>query len=102
MTGAPAPRVSPGRTPQRGLMRAWTVSVSFGELVGFCFPALVGGLLREETPQLVMGAMVLAGAAEGSVLGWSQARVLRYRLDGLNSGRWVTATAFAAAVAWFV
>lgn len=102
MTGAPAPRVSPGRTPQRGLMRAWMVSVSSGELVGFCFPALVGGLLREETPQLVMGAMVLAGAAEGTVLGWSQARVLRYRLDGLNSGRWVTATAFAAAAAWFV
>lgn len=102
MTGAPAPRVSPGRTRQCGLMRAWTVSVSSGELVGFCFPALVGGLLREETPRFVLGAMVLAGAAEGSVLGWAQARVLRYRLDGLNSGRWVMATAFAAAAAWFV
>ena len=102
MTGAPAPRVSPGRTPQCGLMRAWTVSVSSGELVGFCFPALVGGLLREETPRFVLGAMVLAGTAEGSVLGWAQARVLRYRLDGLNSGRWVMATAFAAAAAWLV
>jgi hypothetical protein len=78
------------------------VSVSSGELVGFCFPALVGGLLREETPQLVLGAMVLAGAAEGTVLGWSQARVLRYRLLGLDERRWVAATAFAAAAAWFV
>ena len=62
MTGAPAPRVSPDRAPQHGLMRAWTVSVSWGELAGFCVPALVGGLLREEPPLLVLGAMVLAGS----------------------------------------
>jgi hypothetical protein len=83
-------------------MRAWTVSVSWGELAGFCFPALVGGLLREEPPLLVLGAMVLAGSVEGVVLGWSQARVLRSRLRGLSTGRWVVATAFAAAVAWLI
>ena len=53
-----------------------------GELAGFCVPALVGGLLREEPPLLVLGAMVLAGLVEGAVLGWSQSRVLRHRLSG--------------------
>ena len=83
-------------------MRAWTVSVSMGELAGFCVPALVGGLLREGPPLLVLGAMVLAGVVEGAILGWSQARVLRCRLDGFSESRWVGLTAFAAAGAWFV
>lgn len=83
-------------------MRAWTVSVSMGELAGFCVPALVGGLLREGPPLLVLGAMVLAGVVEGAILGWSQARVLRCRLDGFSESRWVGVTAFAAAGAWFV
>lgn len=83
-------------------MRAWTVSVSMGELAGFCVPALVGGLLREGPPLLVLGAMVLAGVSEGAILGWSQSRVLRCRFDGFSEGRWVGVSAFAAAGAWFV
>lgn len=83
-------------------MRAWTVSVSVGELAGFCVPALVGGLLREGAPLLVLGALVLAGVAEGAILGWSQARVLRQRLDGFSEARWVVGTAVAAAGAWFL
>lgn len=83
-------------------MRAWTVSVSVGELAGFCVPALVGGLLREGAPLLVLGALVLAGVAEGAILGWSQARVLRQRLDGFSEARWVVGTAAAAAGAWFL
>ena len=73
-----------------------------GELAGFCVPALVGGLLREAPPLLVLGAMVLAGSVEGAILGWSQSRVLRRRLLGFNEARWVGATAVAAAAAWFV
>ena len=102
MTGVLAPRVSPGRAHEHGVLRAWTVSVSMGELAGFCVPALVGGLLREEPPLLVLGAMVLAGLVEGAVLGWSQSRVLRHRLSGFNEARWIGATALAAAAAWFV
>jgi hypothetical protein len=83
-------------------MRAWTVSVSLGELAGFCVPALVGGLLREGPPLLVLGGMVLAGYVEGLVLGWSQARVLRDRFSGFSTSRWVGATAFAAAGAWLI
>lgn len=41
-----------------------------------------------------------AGAVEGAVLGWSQARVLRRRLPGLSVPRWVAGTAAAAATAW--
>ncbi len=83
-------------------MRAWTVSVSLGEFAGFCVPALVGGLLREGASLLVLGALVLAGVVEGAILGWSQARVLRQRLDGFSEARWVVGTALAAAGAWFL
>ncbi len=102
MTGVLAPRVSPGRAPEHGLLRAWMVSVSLGEFAGFCVPALAGGLLREAPPLLVLGAVVLAGSVEGAVLGWSQARVLRHRLDGFNTPRWIGATALAAAGAWLL
>ena len=78
------------------------VSVSLGELAGFCVPALAGGLLREAPPLLVLGAVVLAGSVEGAVLGWSQARVLKHRLDGFNTARWTGATALAAAGAWLL
>jgi hypothetical protein len=46
--------------------------------------------------------MVLAGSAEGADLGWSQARVLKHRLDGFDTARWTGATAFAAAGAWLL
>jgi hypothetical protein len=46
--------------------------------------------------------MVLAGSAEGAVLGWSQARVLKRRLDGFDTTRWTGATALAAAGAWLL
>lgn len=98
MTGAPAPRVSPGRTPQCGLMRAWPVSVSSGELAGFCFPALVGGLLREETPRFVLGAMVLAFTAGGAfvllVTGVAQWTELRRHVP--HAARWIALTAAGA------
>lgn len=83
-------------------MRAWTVSVPMGGPAGFCIPALVGGLLREGSPLLVLGAMVPAATVEGAILGRSPSRVLQCRLDGLSESRWAGATAFAAAGAWLV
>jgi hypothetical protein len=46
--------------------------------------------------------MVLAGAGEGTVLGWSQTRVLRPLLPGLSSTAWTARTAAAAALAWLL
>lgn len=80
--------------------RAWIGSVTAGEFVGFCVPALVGALGWDAAPALVLPALVAAGALEGAVLGWSQARVLRRRLPGLSARRWVAGTAAAAALAW--
>ena len=102
MTGAPAPRVSPGRASGHGLVRAWTVPVPWGGCAGFCVPALVGGLLRGGTPLLVPGAQLLAGVVEGAILGPPRARVLRQRLDGFSGARRVVGTASAAAGAWFL
>ncbi|MBX0300827.1 hypothetical protein K2F54_12665 [Cryobacterium sp. 1639] len=88
------------RHPDDRFLRYWLFWVTLGESVGFLAPALT---------QLVFGAssiraplLIMAGALEGAVLGWTQATVLRSRLPAVNRSRWVGATALAAAVAWFI
>lgn len=68
--------------------------MSLGELAGFCVPALVGGLLREGAPWLVVGAVVLAGVVEGAILG----RVLpsTLRRHAARTARWI----LIAAAGW--
>jgi hypothetical protein len=90
----------PARIP--GLFRAWTLSVTVGECIGFCVPALVGALVLGRTAPVVFAALVAAGSLEGAVLGWSQARVLCRPLRRLSSRRWVANTSAAAALAWSV
>jgi hypothetical protein len=95
------PSTPPRRPGVDGLfLRYWLFWVTLGESVGFLAPALA---------QLAFGgspvrapALILAGAVEGTVLGWSQANVLRVRVPALSRGRWVGASALGAAVAWFI
>ena len=99
-------RAFPGPRPTRGpdradrFLRNWLLWVSLGETVGFLAPVLaqlaVGG------SAVVAPALILAGAVEGTVLGWTQSTVLRSRLPALSRRRWVGATAIGAAAAWFI
>lgn len=81
-------------------LRYWLLWVTLGEVVGLIFPALTGYVFAGSTA--VVPALILAGAAQGAVLGWTQGTLLAFRLPGLNRLRWVAATASGAAVAWFV
>jgi hypothetical protein len=83
-----------------GLFRAWTMSVTVGEFIGFCVPAFVGALVMGQPTAVAFAALVAAGSLEGAVLGWSQARVLRRPLPSLSARRWVVGTSAAAALAW--
>lgn len=88
---------SPGR-----LWRAWFVSVTVGELVGFGVPAVAGAVTATMSDLVAVPALVAAGGIEGAVLGWAQARVLRGVLPGLAVGAYVGATAAAAALAYAI
>jgi hypothetical protein len=79
----------------------WICWVGVGELAGFCVPTVTATLLAAEPPVALTGALVVAGAVEGTVLGWTQARVLREALPAVSGRRWVTLTAAGAALAWF-
>ena len=61
----------------RDLWRRWLVLVTAGEFVGFVVPALVGIWAIDRTAVSQFALMPVAGAAEGALLGASQALVLR-------------------------
>jgi hypothetical protein len=82
-------------------VRRWICWVSVGELAGFCVPTATATLLVDQPPLELLGALVVAGAAEGTVLGWTQARALRTALPAVSGRRWVALTAAGAALAWF-
>lgn len=88
--------------PSRPLFRAWLISVTLGEFVGFCIPALAGALVRNSPAAVVVPTLVAAGAVEGTVLGWSQVRVLCGPLPALRGRLWVAGTAGAASLAWLI
>lgn len=88
------------RHPDDRFLRYWLFWVTVGESVGFLAPALAQ-LAFGGSPVRVP-ALIVAGALEGAVLGWTQATVLWLRLPGLSRSRWVGATAIGAAAAWFV
>ena len=76
--------------------------MTVGEFAGFAAPALAGALLSGAPERVFAPALLLAGAIEGAVLGFAQARVLRRVLDGLPVGRWIGVTAAAAVVAYAI
>lgn len=87
---------------ERSVFRTWLASVTLGEFAGFLVPAVAGSLVMDRSTALVLTALVAAGAMEGTVLGWSQAGVLRRVLPALSSRRWVAGTAAAGALAWLL
>jgi len=84
------------------LRRRWIAAFVLGELVGFVPPALTGAGLANAgvTDPVLVSGLVVAGAAEGAILGFAQGRVLTAALPGPITSRWVVATALGAAVAW--
>lgn len=96
----PGPRPTGGPDRADRFLRNWLLWVSLGETVGFLAPVLTQ--LAFGGSAVVAPALILAGAIEGTVLGWTQSTVLRSRLPALSRQRWVGATAIGAAAAWFV
>jgi hypothetical protein len=87
---------------RRGLWLRWFGWVTLGETVGFCVPATVAALTIGAPAAVALPCLLLAGAAEGAILGSAQAHVLRRALPALPAGRWVTVTGAAAVVAWLL
>ncbi|MBF6223088.1 hypothetical protein IU479_33955 [Nocardia abscessus] len=94
-----AGKVVPSR---RDLGRRWFIAVTSGETLGFAVLASVAALTVDSAPGVIAAALLMAGAVEGGVLGWFQARVLRSRLQGFSARDWVAATVVGAVVAWTV
>ncbi|MEU2254952.1 hypothetical protein ABZ540_17475 [Nocardia xishanensis] len=101
--GAPA-LLTPLRSPPAGreLWWRWFVSVTIGELLGFAVPTLAGIAATRTTMLLAAAVMLAAGAAEGAVLGWFQAHVLRTVITGFVRRDWIVATMLGAVTAWTV
>ena len=85
-----------------GLLGRWVRWVTAGELLGFLVPTLVASRVFEAAAPVALASLAAAGVIEGTVLGWTQTRVLRDVLPDLSSRRWIVGTAVAASVAWFV
>jgi hypothetical protein len=94
---AVAHRAAPGRFSRR----RWLAYVTAGEALGFMVPGLAWfAAWKLGLPALPLAlVVVVAGAGEGAVLGWSQWRVLRGWQPAI-SVTWVRLTALAAAVSW--
>lgn len=82
------------------LLRRWVVVVTLGEWLGFAVPAVVGALLFDATPAILVPSLLAAGAVEGALLGGSQWLVLRTELPRLSLARWAGLTAVGAVLAY--
>lgn len=80
----------------REVWRTWFAWVTAGEFLGFLAPALTGALTSSAP------VLVLAGTAEGAILGAAQCLVLRRTFPSLSAPRWIGVTALAAGFAWAV
>jgi hypothetical protein len=81
-------------------VRRWVVVVTLGECLGFAAPAVVGALLLDAPPAVLVPALLAAGAVEGALLGVSQWLVLRTELPRLPVVRWAGLTAVGAVLAY--
>lgn len=80
-------------------LQRWIAWVSIGEALGFAIPISVfAGLSIAGAPTaFIWIAVALAGAGEGAVLGYSQARA-----GGLPVRSWTSVTTLGAVVAWAI
>jgi hypothetical protein len=76
--------------------------VTLAECLGFAVPAVAGAVTTDQPALVAAALLVPAGAVEGALLGWAQARVLARVLTTLSAGRLVAATSSAAAFAYLV
>lgn len=78
----------------------WIRACVVGELIGFVPPAVTGAaLFAVGAPEVVMiVGLVLAGVAEGAVLGRVQSEVVTTLIPDVSG--WTRATALAAGIAW--
>jgi hypothetical protein len=92
----------PSRDADSGatFLRYWVFWVTLG-LVAGAVPPVLALLVVGGTP-VRAPVVILGGAVQGAVLGWTQATVLRVRVPALDRPRWVRATAIGAAAAWFL
>ena len=70
-------------TRRNAFLARWVGWVSVGESLGFLAPAAAQVASAALWPATTVPLLVLAGFAEGAVLGWFQARVLKTRLHAL-------------------
>jgi hypothetical protein len=87
-------------TRRNAFLARWVGWVSVGESLGFLAPAAAQVASAALWPATTVPLLVLAGFAEGAVLGWFQVRVLKTRLRAVSIRRWVVLTGAAAVVAW--
>lgn len=86
----------------QALWRRWFAWVSLGEFIGFIAPAVVGAVSTAWPLPAAAAGVLLAGAVEGTALGWAQAHVLSRKLPRLPRRRFVVATAGAAVLAYAI
>jgi hypothetical protein len=82
--------------------RSWTAIVTAGETAGFLAPALAGSFLAhvDAPPWPTYFVILVAGAIEGSCLGYAQGVVLRRRLAELPVAPFTAFTAAGAVLAY--
>ncbi|RTL69081.1 MAG: hypothetical protein EKK42_08290 [Pseudonocardiaceae bacterium] len=78
----------------------WFTWVTLGEFAGFVAPAIVGAASTTWSLPATTAGLLLAGAAEGTALGWTQAHVLGRALPTLRRAWFVAATALAVVLAY--
>lgn len=88
----------------------WTLATAAGELVGFAVPAAVGpvavralvGLSPVPRALATLALLALAGAIEGTALGYAQWLILWRALPAIAPRAWVLPTAVAAGIAYLL
>lgn len=84
------------------LWRRWFAAATTGEVLGFFVPAVVAPFVLGARPGVAMVTLVLAGTAEGALLGAGQAYALRQAVPAVPTRSWVGATAVGAGFAWLL
>ena len=80
------------------LLRSWILRCGLAEMAGIALAALAFVALTSSS--LLFAACLLAGAAEGAMIGWAQGSILQRIFPGLNMGRFVGLTAAVVVAAW--